>query len=64
MLPSKPKGHQNAKPLATARKMLSETYDQLEVKDMSREEFVNECTAVLCTKMKKKSSILLPGEDF
>ena len=50
------------KPLAVVRKMLSRTYDDLEVKDMSKEAFVNECTSVMVDKMKnKKSNIILPG---
>jgi hypothetical protein len=49
-------------PEKIAREMLSKTYDQLEVKDMSKEAFINECTNVLKEKVNNKSSIILPGQ--
>lgn len=54
----------NQRPLEVVKKMLSDTYDDLDKKDMTKEQFISECTSVMVGKVKKKSSILLPGKDF
>lgn len=62
MLPSE-KGHRKGsqKPTEVVKRMLSKTYDDLDVKDMSRDAFVNECMGAISEKMKsKKSNIILP----
>ncbi len=52
-------GKSSGNPKKTAQEMLSRTYDQLEVKDMSREAFVNEAMGVLIEKKKRKNSPLI-----
>jgi hypothetical protein len=52
-------------PQAVAVEMLNQVYDNLDEKDLSRNEFVNEALDIIGkTKAKPKSKILLPGEDF
>lgn len=50
-------------PKQTAVRILSETYDQLEKKDMPKEQFINECLGVMIDKKKRKNSpLILPGD--
>ncbi len=51
----------NSAPKEVSIEMLSATYDSLEVKDMSKESFINQCTEVMRSKKaRKNSSLILP----
>ena len=61
MIPNKPKG--GSRPKDVAVQMINKVYDQLEKKDMPRDQFVRECMGEISNKMKRKNSpLILPGD--
>ncbi len=50
------------KPKDIAVEILSRTYDDLEKKDMPKDQFINECLGVMVDKKKRKNSpLILPN---